>query len=54
MYIYKLFNTATGGQEYVDGAGHLGLITWLGLEWLVSLLGFETQADPVLRKRSRS
>ena len=30
------------GQEYLDGAGHLGHLTWLGLDLLVSLLGLET------------
>ena len=28
----------------MDGAGHLGLLTWLGLDFSVSLLGLETQA----------
>ena len=50
---------ATGGQGYLDGAGHLGLLTWLGLDLSVSLLGLETQAiwrsirekSPVLSKK---
>ena len=47
-------NPATGGQGYLDGAGHLGLLTWLGLDLSVSLLGLETQAESDLRKRSGS
>ena len=27
-------NPATGGQGYLDGAGHLGLNTWLGIDLL--------------------
>ena len=38
----------------MDGAGHLGLLTWLGLDLSVSLLGLETQAESDLRKRSGS
>ena len=34
-------NLATGGQGNLDGVGHLGLLTWLGLDWLVSLLGLK-------------
>ena len=45
---------ATRGQGYLDGAGHLGLLTWLGLDLLVSLLGLETQAEWNLQKRNRS
>ena len=45
---------ATRGQGYLDGAGHLGLLTWLGLDLLVSLLGLETQAEADLRKRNGS
>ena len=37
-------NPATGGQGYFDGAGHLGMLSWLGLDLLVSLMGLETQA----------
>ena len=37
-------NPATGGQGYLDGASHLGLLTWPILDWLVLLLGLETQA----------
>ena len=40
-------NTSTGGgggQGYSDGAGHLGVSPLHGLEFLVSLLGLETQA----------
>ena len=47
-------NPATGGQGYLDGAGHLGLLTWLGLDLSVSLLGLETLAESDLRKRSGS
>ena len=45
-------NPATGGQGYFDCAGHLGLNTWLGLDWLVSLLGLETKAESDLHKRN--
>ena len=45
---------ATRGQGSFDGAGHLGLLTWLGLDLLVSLLGLETQAEADLRKRNGS
>ena len=38
----------------MDGAGHLRLLTWLGLDLLVSLVGLETQTVSDLRKRSRS
>ena len=50
----QFYNPATGGQGYLDGAGHLGLLTWLGLDWLVSLLCLETQAelDLLIRKGS--
>ena len=37
-------NPATGGQGYFDGAGHLGMLSWLGLDLLVSLMGLKTQA----------
>ena len=37
----------------MDGAGHLGLLTWLGLDLLVALLGLETQAESDLHKRTR-
>ena len=36
------YNPASGRQGYLDGTGHLGLKTWLGLDLLVSLLGLET------------
>ena len=36
----------------MDGAGHLGLLTWLDLDLLGSLLGLETQAESDLPKRS--
>ena len=45
-------NPATEGQVYLDGAGHLCLLTWLGLDWQVSLLGLETQAESNLGKRN--
>ena len=45
---------ATGGQGYLDGAGHLGILNWLGLDWCVSLLGLETQAELDLHKRNGS
>ena len=40
--VAESWNPASGGQEYLDGAGHLGHLTWLGLDLLVSLLGLET------------
>ena len=40
--VAQFCNLATGGRGYLDGAGHLGLLTWLGLDLLVSLLGLET------------
>ena len=30
--VAQFCNPATGGQGYLDGAGHLGLNTWLGLD----------------------
>ena len=27
------------------GAGHIGLLSWLGLDFLVSLMGLKTQAE---------
>ena len=45
---------ASGGHKYLDGAGHLGLLTWLGLDLSVSLLGLETQAESDLHKRNGS
>ena len=42
--VAQLCNPATWGQGYLDGAGHLGVLTWLGLDLSVSLLGLETQA----------
>ena len=32
--VAQFCNPATGGQGYLDGAGHLGLNTWLGLDLL--------------------
>ena len=43
-------NPATGVQGYLDGAGHPGLLTWLGLDLSVSLLGLETQAESELKR----
>ena len=48
----KTYSPAAGGQGYLDGAGHLGLLNWLGLDLCVSLLGLETQSD--LHKRNGS
>ena len=50
----KTYSPAAGGQGYLDGAGHLGLLNWLGLDWCVSLLGLETQAEWDLHKRNGS
>ena len=52
--VAQFCNPATGGQGYLDGAGHLGLLTWLGLDLSVSLLGLETQAELDLRKTTRN
>ena len=38
-------------KEYLEGAG---LLTWLGLDWLVSLLGLVTQAELDLCKSNRT
>ena len=32
--VAQFCNPTTGGQGYVDGAGYLGLNTWLGLDLL--------------------
>ena len=45
-------NPATGEQGYLDTAGHLGLLTWLGRDWLVPLLNLETQVEADLHKRT--
>ena len=49
-------NPATGGLGYLDGAaaGPLDLLTLLGLDLSVSLLGLETQAELDLRKTTRN
>ena len=39
------YDPASGGQGYLDGAGHIGLLSWLGLDFLVSLMGLKTQAE---------
>ena len=43
--VAQFCNPATRGQGYLDGAGHLGLLIWLGLDWLVSLLGLEQSGE---------
>ena len=54
LLVAQSCNPVTGGQEYLEGACHLGFITWLGLGWLVSLLGLGTQAESDLHKRNGS
>ena len=36
--VAQFCKSATGGQGYLDGVGHLGLNTWVGLDLSVSLL----------------
>ena len=45
---------ATWGQGYLDGAGHLVLNTWLGLDLSFHYWVFETHAESELRNRSGS
>ena len=52
--VAQFCNPATGEQGYFYGAGHLGLLTWLGLDLSDSLQGLETQAESDHCKRSGS
>ena len=52
--VAQFCNRASGGQGYLDGAGHLSLNTWLDLDLSVTLLILLNTAELDLRKRSGS